>query len=248
MATANPVMNEAVFRRAGRADSYASVMTLQGTVLKTALLLVIVLATGAYSWSVAAGGNPGLAYGLCTLGLIGGLILAVVTVFRPQAAPITAPFYAGLEGLVLGTISAIFDAMYPGIVAQAVTLSLGVLIVMLLIYGAGIIRVTQRLWIGITAATGAVALLYLVDIGMSFFGTRMPIIHDATPFGIGFSVVVVIIAALNLLLDFDFIQRGVAYQAPRYMEWYGGFSLLVTLVWMYLEILRLLAKLRGDRA
>jgi uncharacterized YccA/Bax inhibitor family protein len=136
--------------------------------------------------------------------------------------------------------------MYPGIVIQAVGLSIGVLAVMLFVYGTGMIRATQKFKIGVVAATGAIGLVYLVDIVASWFGTRLPFIHEAGLVGIGFSLVVVVIAALNLILDFDFIEQGARLQAPKYMEWYGGFSLLVTLVWMYLEILRLLAKLRSS--
>ena len=147
--------------------------------------------------------------------------------------------------MYLGALSAVFEAQYPGIVIQAVGLSIGVLAVMLFVYGTGLIRATQKFKIGVVAATGAVCLVYLADLVVSFFGTRLPFIHETGPAGIGFSLVVVVIAALNLILDFDFIEQGVRLQAPRYMEWYGGFSLLVRLVWMYLEILRLLAKVSG---
>jgi uncharacterized YccA/Bax inhibitor family protein len=246
MATANPAMNEAVYRRAGLAAMPTQAMTIQGTVLKTAVLVVILLATGAYTWSLAAAGDTTIAYGLLIAGAIGGFITALVTIFIPKVSPFTSPIYAALEGLVLGAISAVFEATYPGIVVQAVGLSIGVLAIMLFVYGTGIIRVTEKFKIGVIAATGAIGLVYLVSMVMSFFGTRLPFIHDSGPVGIGFSLVVVVIAALNLILDFDFIEQGVKRQAPKYMEWYGGFSLLVTLVWMYLEILRLLAKLRGD--
>jgi uncharacterized YccA/Bax inhibitor family protein len=247
MATANPAMNEAVYQRAGRSDTLASVMTLQGTVLKTVILVLILLAAGAFSWSKAVGEEQTLAYGLLAGGALGGFLVAMVTIFVPKISPFTAPIYAALEGLLLGATSALFEAVYPGIVLQALGLTVGVLLVMLFVYGTRIIRVTEKFKIGVVAATGAIALVYLVDIVLSFFGTRVPFIHEGGAFGIGFSVVVVIIAALNLVLDFDFIEQGVKYQAPKYMEWYGGFSLLVTLVWMYLEILRLLAKLRGGR-
>jgi uncharacterized YccA/Bax inhibitor family protein len=244
MATANPAMNEAVYRRAGRAFADARVMTIQGTVVKTAILLLILMAVAVYTWSQAIAGSP-LAYGSLMVGSIGGFVVALLTIFFPKAAPFTAPIYAALEGLVLGAISAVFERMYPGIAIKAVGLSIGVLAIMLFVYGTGIIRVTEKLKIGIVAATGAICLVYLVDIVASFFGTRLPFIHESGFLGIGFSLFVVVIAALNLVLDFDFIERGVNMQAPKYMEWYGGFSLLVTLVWMYLEILRLLAKVQG---
>jgi uncharacterized YccA/Bax inhibitor family protein len=245
MATANPAMSEAVYQRAGMAETPTQVMTIQGAVVKTAVLMLILLAAAAYTWAQATSGAIALAYGLLIAGSIGGLIAAIVTIFVPRVSPLTAPVYALLEGLVLGAISAIFEATYPGIVIQAVGLSVGVLAVMLFVYGTGIIRATERFKIGVVAATGAVCLVYLVDVVVSFFGTHLPYIHESGWVGIGFSLVVVVIAALNLILDFDFIEQGVRRQAPRYMEWYAGFSLLVTLVWMYLEILRLLAKLRG---
>jgi uncharacterized YccA/Bax inhibitor family protein len=223
-------------------------MTVQGTAVKTGLLVVILLATGAFAWSQFASGDATIAYGLVIAGSIGGFVVALVTIFSPKLAPFTAPIYAALQGLVLGAISAIFEAMYPGIVIQAVGLSIGVLVVMLFLFGTRIIRATQKFRIAVIAATGAICLVYLVDIVIGFFGTRLPFIHETGVVGIGFSVIVVIIAALNLILDFDFIERGASQQAPKYMEWYGGFSLLVTLVWMYLEILRLLAKIRGNRS
>jgi uncharacterized YccA/Bax inhibitor family protein len=247
MATANPAMTEAAYQRAGRADTPAAVMTLQGSVAKSAVLVVILLVTAAFTWSQATEGETGVAYGLLIAGCIGGFLVALLTIFVPRFSPVTAPVYAALEGLVLGAVSAVFEAQYPGIVIQAVGLSVAVLAVMLFVYGTGVIRATERFKIGVVAATGAVCLVYLVDIVASFFGTRLPFIHDTGVLGIVFSLVVVVIAAMNLVLDFDFIQQGVSRQAPRYMEWYGGFSLLVTLVWMYLEILRLLAKLRSNR-
>jgi uncharacterized YccA/Bax inhibitor family protein len=244
MATANPAMNEAVYRRAGYAATAAQAMTVQGSVLKTAVLLLVLLATAAFTWSQAASGNLPVAYVFLIGGCIGGFLVALLTIFIPTVSPFTAPLYAALQGLFLGAVSALFEAMYPGIVVQAVGLSIGVLAVMLFVYGTGIIRATEKFKIGVVAATGAVCLVYLVDIVVSLFGTRLPFIHESGAFGIGFSLVVVVIAALNLILDFDFIEQGARYQAPKYMEWYAGFSLLVTLVWMYLEILRLLGKLR----
>jgi uncharacterized YccA/Bax inhibitor family protein len=244
MATANPAMNEAVYQRAGRAYAGTSVMTLEGTVLKTAGLLLILIAAAGYTWSQAAAGSP-LTYGLLMVGAIGGFVTALLTIFVPKASPFSAPIYAALEGLVLGAVSASFNAKYHGIAFQAVGVSVGVLAMMLFVYGTGLIRVTDKFRIGLVSATGAICLVYVADMLLSLFGIRIPYIHESGLVGIGFSVVVVIIAALNLVLDFDFISRGVQLGAPKYMEWYGGFSLLVTLVWMYLEILRLLSKLQG---
>ena len=247
MATANPAMSEAVYLRAGQAEASENVMTLQGSVVKTAILLAILLATATYTWSEATKGATSLVYGLMMAGGIGGFLVAMLTIFRPQYSPITAPIYAGLEGLIMGAISAAFETSYPGIVIHAIGLTIGTLAVMLVLYGTGIIRATEKVKIGIIAATGAICLVYLVDIVVSFFGKHLPFIHENGMVGIGFSLVVVVIAALNLVLDFDFIEQGVKQQAPKYMEWYGGFSLMVTLVWMYLEILRLLAKLQSRR-
>jgi uncharacterized YccA/Bax inhibitor family protein len=244
MATANPAMNESVYDRAGRAFEADSVMTLEGTVVKTAGLLFILMVAAVYTWTQAAAGSP-LTYPLILVGSIGGLITAMLTIFMPKASPFSAPLYAALEGLVLGAISAAFEARYHGIAIQAVGLSIGVLAIMLFLYGTGIIRATEKFKIGVVAATGAICLVYVVDLVASFFGAHIPYIHESGYVGIGFSLAVVVIAALNLVLDFDFIDRGVRMQAPKYMEWYGGFSLLVTLVWMYLEILRLLAKVQG---
>src|SRR5215831_5147860 len=157
-----------------------------------------------------------VASGLLIAGSIGGFLTALLTIFVPRVSPFTAPLYAALEGLLLGAISAVFEAMYPGLVIQAVGLSVGVLAVMLFVYGTGIIRATERFKIGVVAATGAVCLVYLVDIVASLFGTRLPFIHEAGPAGIGFSLVVVVIAALNLILNFDFIEQGVRHQAPKY--------------------------------
>jgi len=247
MATANPAANPAIYERAALEQPFSGAMTLQGATLKTSILMVILLVTGAFTWSQMFSENPALGYGLMVVGLIGGFIVAFVTIFFPKASPVTAPIYAALEGLALGAISAFFETMYSGIVVQAVALSIGVLAVLLFIYGTGVIRVTDNFRIGVVAATGAICLVYLASWIMSLFGLRLPFIHETGMFGIGFSVVVVIIAALNLILDFDFIEQGVGRGAPKYMEWYGGFSLLVTLVWMYLEILRLLAKLRSSQ-
>jgi uncharacterized YccA/Bax inhibitor family protein len=244
MATANPAMNEAVYRRAEMTDATTQVMTIEGTVLKTTVLMVILMITAVYTWSQAMTPSP-LANGLMIGGAIGGFIVALATIFLPKYSPITAPIYAALEGLFLGGISAAFEASYHGIVIKAVGLSIGVLAMMLLLYGTGIIRATEKFKIGVVAATGAVCLVYVVSMVMSLFGTGMPFIYESSLVGIGFSLVVVVIAALNLILDFDFIERGVQLRAPKYMEWYGGFSLMVTLVWMYLEILRLLAKMQG---
>ena len=189
--------------------------------------------------------NPGL---LIVCG-IGGLILAIVTVFKKEWAPITVPIYAILEGGLLGGISFMYNSLYDGVVTDAIFLTVGILLSLLVAYRSGYIKPTENFKLGIFAATGGIAIVYLVNFVMGFFGSSMGImqIDNASPMSIGFSVVVVIIAALNLVLDFDFIEEGAEKGAPKYMEWYGAFGLLVTLIWLYLEILRLLAKFNSRR-
>ena len=243
MRTANPALNTSTF---DKFDVYESsqTMTLEGTATRTGILLVLAVGTAAFSWNqfeaVGQAAMPWL-FG----GLIGGLILAIVTVFKQQWAPVTAPLYALAEGLFLGVISAMYNLMfYPGIVLQAVCLTFGTLFMMLVAYRTGWIRATEKFKMGVVAATGAVFLVYVISWIMSFFVAGNPL-WASGPIGIGFSLVVVVIAALNLVLDFDFIDQGVARGAPKYMEWYGAFGLMVTLVWLYIEILRLLSKLNS---
>jgi uncharacterized YccA/Bax inhibitor family protein len=217
-------------------------MTLAGTVNKTGISLLILLAVAAMTWN----GMLGEAYlPLLWLGLGGGFIVAMVTIFKKEWAPATTPLYAAFEGLFLGTVSLFFDRAYPGIVFNAVGLTLGVLAALLVAYSSGLIRPSENIKLGIVAATGAIGLVYLVSMGLGLFGKSIPLIHDSGPIGIAFSLLVVGVAALNLVLDFDFIETGAERGAPKYMEWYAAFGLLVTLVWLYLEILRLLAKLQG---
>jgi uncharacterized YccA/Bax inhibitor family protein len=245
MRSGNPALNEKSFE--GFAVYEPSVaMTIQGTVTKTALLLAVVVAAASITWNQFIQQNPivsTLMYG----GLIVGAITGIITCFKPTWAPVTTPIYATAEGLFLGGISAFFDTLYPGIAFQAVCLTFGTLFGLLLAYRSGLIRATENFKLGVVAATGGICLLYLVGFVMSFFGAGIPYIHESGLIGIGFSLFVVVIAALNLVLDFDFIEQGAERGAPKYMEWYGAFGLLVTLVWLYLEILRLLAKLNSRR-
>lgn len=249
MRTANPTLQEQTFGHFDPAEPIgASVMTLQGTVNKTGMLLAIAVLAACFTWwRVMPQGvpDPAVAQMWIIGGAIVGLILAMVTVFKPVWSMVTAPLYAGAEGLFLGALSALIEAQYPGIVVQAVGLTFGTLACMLIAYTSGLIKVTQKLRAGIVAATGAVLLVYLATFVLGFFGVGVPYIHGSGPIGIGFSLLVVGIAAFNLLLDFDLIDRGVRRGAPKYMEWYGGFALLVTLVWLYIEFLRLLSKLRS---
>jgi uncharacterized YccA/Bax inhibitor family protein len=230
-------------------------MTIQGTAVKSLVLVGILLVTAAFTWSqTLAGGtaegpainSAGIPYVLG--GAIAGFILAIITTFAPKASPYTAPLYAAAEGLFLGGISAIFESMYQGIVLQAVGLTIGTLVILLAVYATGLVKVTQGFRAGVIAATGAVCLVYLVSMILGFFGKGVPFIQGSGIVSIGFSVVVVIIASLNLVLDFDLISTQAQRGAPKYMEWYCGFGLLVTLVWLYLEILKLLAKLADRRS
>ena len=236
--TSNPALKESTFRNLPRALA-GEAMTLQGTVNKTGISLLILLAAASFVW------NSEVVQPFIFIGLIGGLVTALVTIFKNTAAPWTTPLYAAFEGLLLGGISKMFEMRYEGIVINAVALTFGTLAALLAVYSTGLIRPSENFKLGLFAATGGIALLYMVSMVLGFFGIRVPYIHDSSPIGIAFSVFVVIIAALNLVLDFDFIERGAAANAPKYMEWVGAFGLLVTLVWLYLEILHLLAKLQG---
>jgi uncharacterized YccA/Bax inhibitor family protein len=244
MRTSNPALNERAFQ--GERAVLGDTMTLQGTVNKTGVLLICVIATAAWTWNLFLHSHsPQTVMPLALLGGIGGLIVAMVTIFKKQWAGITAPIYALLEGLVLGSISAILEVRFPGIAIQAVSLTFGTLVILLLAYRSGLIAVTEKFRLGIIAATGGIALFYIVEIVLGFFGIHFTAINGSGVIGIGFSVFVVIIAALNLVLDFDFIETGVRVGAPKYMEWYGAFGLMVTLIWLYFEILRLLSKIRS---
>lgn len=259
MRSGNPALNAKIF---DREQSYGAgeAMTLQGTVNKTIVLLALLVISASWVWGkvmqpasafegmeTAARQMPSSVGGLMMVGLFGGLITGFVTIFNKKIAGITAPIYALFEGLMLGGLSAMFEMQYPGIVIQAVSLTFGTLFCLLMAYKSGIIKATENFKLGIVAATGAICLIYFVSLIMGFFGTTIPMIHGSGPVGIGFSLFVVTIAALNLVMDFDFIEHGAESGAPKHMEWYGAFGLLVTLVWLYIEILRLLSKLASRR-
>lgn len=236
MASGNPTLNDGTFRNIEVASGPA--MTIAGTVSKTAILLALVILGTTFTWTSSSLQMP-----LTIGGAIGGLIVALITVFKRTWSPITAPIYALLQGLFLGGISAMYNAQMNGIVLQAVMLTFGVMAGMLFLYQARIIRVTNKLRAVIVSATVGILLVYVLTWILGFFGIAIPMIHGSGWVGIGFSLFVVTIAALNLLLDFDAIEGGVAARAPRYMEWYASFGLMVTLIWLYLEILRLLSKI-----
>jgi uncharacterized YccA/Bax inhibitor family protein len=241
MRSGNPVLKSDSFDVAPSGER----MTIAGTVNKTAMLLSLILISAVFTWGkFYTTRNPADVMPLLWIGAIGGLVFCLVTVFKKEWAPVTAPIYALMEGLVVGGISAIFELRYPGIVIQAVGLTFGTLACLLMAYKSGLIKATENFKLGVVAATGGIALLYLVSFVMSMFGKPIGFIHEGGTFGILFSLFVVVIAALNLVLDFDFIEAGAEQGAPKYMEWYGAFGLTVTLVWLYLEILRLLAKAR----
>ena len=245
MRTANPALNDKTFTGLPRLAD-AGAMTIQGTVNKTAVLLLLVLFSSSWTWNLYfSAGDPAVVMPWVFGGLISGFIVALITVFKKQWAVLTAPFYSLLEGLALGGISAIFEARFPGIVIQAVGLTFGTLFCLLMAYKSGMIKVTENFKLGIVAATGAIALFYVVSLLLGMFGISIPFIHGSGIIGIGFSLFVVTIAALNLVLDIDFIENGAARGVPQYMEWYAAFGLIVTLVWLYIEILRLLSKLRS---
>ncbi len=251
MKTSNPALGENTFRGlssgqyGGVADMTAR-MTLEGTVNKTGVLLLCVMASAYWTWSrfLLAHDMADVAPWMF-IGFLGGFIFALVTIFKKEWSPVTAPIYALLEGLALGGLSASMELRFPGIAIQAVGLTFGTLFVLLLAYRSGLIKVTQKFRMGIIAATGGIMFFYLLQMLLSFFGFQFTTINGSGPIGIGFSLIVVAVAALNLVLDFDFIERGVQYGAPKYMEWYCAFGIIVTLVWLYLEMLRLLSKMRS---
>ncbi len=247
MRTANPALNDATFSGLGRAATSEEPMTIQGTVNKTIFLLVLLLFSATWTWSLYYSQNTQALTRWLLVGAVGGFIVALITVFKKAWSPVLAPVYAVLEGLMLGGISSIFEARYPGIVIQAVGLTFGTLFGLLLAYKSRLIRATENFKLGVVAATGGIALFYLITMVLGFFGIRIPYIHEGGLIGIGFSLFVVVVAALNLVLDFDFIEQGAVRGAPKYMEWYGAFGLMVTLIWLYLEILRLLSKIRSRR-
>tara|TARA_B100000902_G_scaffold374183_1_gene402919 strand:- start:726 stop:1469 length:744 start_codon:yes stop_codon:yes gene_type:complete len=232
----NPVFGDKFNNSQGYLDSER--MTLDGTVNKTGVLLGLCFFGAIISWNIP---NPFLMFG----GALVGFGLAIYTSFVPRNAGITAPIYAFVKGLFLGGISLVLEAQYPGIAIQAIGLTFGTLASLLFFYKSGLIKPTENFRLMIFSATFGIMILYLVSFVMSFFGSGIGFIHSNGIFGIGFSLFVVCIAALNLVLDFDFIEQGAENSLPKYMEWYGAFSLMVTLIWLYLEILRLLAKLRS---
>jgi uncharacterized YccA/Bax inhibitor family protein len=238
METSNPLLSRAnAFSQEGTDD-----MTFDGALGKAAILLLICAVAAAFAWA-----SPAIQMPLVIVGSLGGIAFAITAMFKPAWSPVLAPAYAIFEGLALGSISFLLEQSYRGIVLNAILLTFGVLALMLVLFTSRAIRVTPGLRTGIMAATGAICLVYVVDIVLRLFGIHMPFINQTGPLGIGISLVIVAVAAFNLLLDFDGIERGIRAKAPKYMEWYCGLALLITLVWLYLELLRLLSKLQSRR-
>jgi uncharacterized YccA/Bax inhibitor family protein len=255
----NPVLNERAFRGQGPTLGYeqqpgtvpippelersaSDRMTVEGVVYKTAFLLLLCAGAATVTWDTTT--PTGISPGLMMVTFVGLIGLGIVTAFRPRIAVFTAPLYAIASGLFIGIVSSLFEASYPGIAQQAALGTLTTLAAMLVAYRTGLIRATPRFVKVVVSATAGLMLLYFVSIGMRFFGMQMPLLHDSGPLGIGISLFIVGLAAMNLVLDFAFIERATASGAEKRMEWFGAFGLLVTLVWLYLELLRLLAKLR----
>ena len=236
----NPALHKNTFK--GLETTGDNTMTIDGTVNKTSIALILLLFSSYYTYSTS---NTGFIF----IGLIVGIVLAIATIFKKTWSPITVPLYAICEGLALGGISSIYESMYTGIVQQAIFLTLGIFTALLFAYKTKIIKATENFKLGVFAATGGIAIVYFISFIMSFWGGGLSImnIQNASMMSIGFSVFVVIIAALNLVLDFDFIEEASEIGVPKYMEWYATFGLLITLIWLYLEILRLLAKLQSRR-
>ncbi|PPU93014.1 Bax inhibitor-1/YccA family protein [Xanthomonas albilineans] len=255
MRSGNPALKESTFLDLGSGAVIArdgGAMTLNGTINKTGALLLLTVLTAAFAWSqslsVDAAGREIVAPGVIGYvlgGAIGGFVLALITTLKKNWSPITAPLYALVEGFFLGSISALYEHRFNGIVLQAVMLTFGTLFALLFAYRSGMIKATENFKLGVVAATGGIALVYLVTAVLGLFHIQIPYIHGSGTVGIVFSLFVVVVAALNLVLDFDLIENGVKQGAPKYMEWYGAFGLMVTLVWLYIEFLRLLSKLQS---
>jgi uncharacterized YccA/Bax inhibitor family protein len=243
MRSGNPVLQESTFTDVSR-RGYAQPMTLTGVVNRSVLLLLLVTASAAAVWSYSTS-HPTIIYSAVMIGALGGFVVAMATTFKRTWAPVTAPIYALLEGLFIGGISSVMEQRFPGLVLQAVLLTFGVMFALLAAYQSRIIKASETFKAVIVSATFGIVVVYLISMVLQlFFHTTIPLIFDSGPVGITFSLIVVGIAALNLVLDFDFIENGIAFGAPKWMEWYAAFGLTVTLVWLYIEILRLLAKMR----
>jgi uncharacterized YccA/Bax inhibitor family protein len=250
MRTSNPALSDDTFRNAALQASGTERMTLSGTVIKTGILTLLLMTTATWAWQAAGerGSAPAWFGPALTFGWIIPCVLGLVIGFMPKTAPLLSPVYAAGKGVVIGVLSYRYESMSHGIVLTSALLTCGVLMALLAAYVTGLIKPTQNFRLGIFAATGGIALFYLVSWVLgTFFHIQVPGVFGNGWVGIAFSAFVVVLAALNLVLDFDFIENGVSYGSPKYMEWYAAFGLLVTLVWLYIEILRLVSKLNSRR-
>ena len=242
----NPALSSKIFENEKNRNNGPlikdDVMTIKGTVDKTAMSILLLLMAGYFSFT-----EDSMIFMIT--GLIGGIITLIITIRKKHLSPITVPVYAMFQGLMLGGISFMYGQLFEGIVFNAIMITVSILISLLFAYRSGIIKATENFKLGVFAATGGLALFYLISFIGSFFGLGFSVMDptNASLFSIGFSLVVIVIASLNLVLDFDFIEEGAEKGAPKYMEWYGAFGLIVTLVWLYLEVLRLLAKLSSRK-
>jgi uncharacterized YccA/Bax inhibitor family protein len=244
--SANPALKGDVFRSEARVQAFGTeAMTVQGTATKSLILVGLMIAAAAYTWQQFFAGNVAAVMPLTMVGVFGGLIVALVTTFKHSWSPVLAPVYAVFEGLALGALSAMMEMRFPGIAIQAVGLTMAVFAMLLVFYKTGVITASDRFKRGVFAATGGIMLVYLVQMILHLFHVDIPMIHSSGPLGIAVSVAVSAVAALNLVIDFDFIEQGARSRAPKYMEWYGAFALLVTLVCLYMELIRLLGKLKS---
>lgn len=244
----NPTLSSKIFDKSLQMEAQAQgTMSVRGAINKFGFLMLMVIAGAAYTWHLFDQLKQDTMTTLMIVGAIGGLISALVISFKPRLAPYLAPAYGILEGFLIGGLSAILNAAFadkfPGLIMQAVGLTFGVAISMFLLYNFRIINATQRFKSVIYTATLGIGIFYLITIVLRLFGVQVSFMYDSSWLSIGISLFVVAIAALNLIMDFDMIEKGAEMGAPRYMEWYGAFGLMVTLVWLYIEILRLLSKL-----
>lgn len=249
MRASNPVLSR--LAEAAR-DTLATgargdVMTRAGTAGKSVVLLALCVFSASFTWSQVVSGNTGILMPSLLVGGIGGFIMAMVVSFKPNTAPITAPIYAVLEGLVLGAISALYNTRYAGIPQQAVMLTFAVALGVFVLYRMNVLKATAGFRRMIVGATIGIGVFYLLNIVLSLFGVNMGYTMSSSPLAIGINLVIAGVAAMNLVLNFDDIDEAVRMGAPKRMEWYGAFGLMVTLVWLYLELLRLLSRLQGRR-
>ncbi|HVX25477.1 MAG TPA: Bax inhibitor-1/YccA family protein [Parafilimonas sp.] len=246
----NPTLSQKIFNRSLE-QTDGSVMTVRGTINKFGFLMFMVIAGAAYTWHLWNTNQPQTMMTLMWVGLIGGVISVIAIAVKPTLARYLSPAYGILEGFALGAFSAImndaFKDKYPGLIMQAVGLTFGVALAMFLLYNFRVIKATQKFKSVVFGATAGIAIFYLITIVLSFFHVNIPFMYDSSMLGIGISIFIVAIAALNLIIDFDMIEKGAATGAPKFMEWYGAFGLLVTMIWLYVEILRLLSRFAGRK-